>query len=83
MNRSLLAFAAILVMSAGCAAPEQRADRTPAPLAVSIVPAQSVSLASSFEAGGVVRARSTATCTSAPGITCGAGLRSSRWTLVR
>ena len=60
MTRSLIAFAAVVVVNAGCAAPQPPAARTSAPLAVSIAPAQSVSLASSFEAGGVVRARATA-----------------------
>jgi multidrug efflux pump subunit AcrA (membrane-fusion protein) len=60
VNRLLLSFVAVLVLSPGCAAPTDRGAPAPAPLAVSIVPVQSAALASSFEAGGVVRARTTA-----------------------
>jgi multidrug efflux pump subunit AcrA (membrane-fusion protein) len=60
VNLPLLLSAAALVLMAGCAAPPESGSPAPAPLAVSIVPVESAALASSFEAGGVVRARNTA-----------------------
>ena len=59
-QRPILCVAAVAVLSAGCGASSE--DRTPAsaPLAVSIIPVRSAELEASFEAGGVVRARTTA-----------------------
>jgi multidrug efflux pump subunit AcrA (membrane-fusion protein) len=60
VNRYLLTFIGVAVLGAGCASPPEQAERAPAPVAVSIVAAESTALTSSFEAGGVVRARATA-----------------------
>ena len=60
MHQSSLVSAAALVLMAGCSAPPESRAPAPAPLAVSIVLAESATLQSSFEAGGVVRARNTA-----------------------
>jgi RND family efflux transporter MFP subunit len=60
MNRFLLSFAAVALVSAGCSTPPERAVQASTPVAVSIVAAHAVALPSSFEAGGVVRARATA-----------------------
>jgi multidrug efflux pump subunit AcrA (membrane-fusion protein) len=60
VNHLLLLSAAGFVLMAGCAAPPEASSPAPAPLAVSIVPVESAALESSFEAGGVVRARNTA-----------------------
>ena len=60
MNQRLLFVAAALVLVAGCSAPPETRSPAPAPVAVSIVQAESAALESSFEAGGVVRARNTA-----------------------
>ena len=60
MNQPLLLSAAGVVLMVSCAAPPEASSPAPAPLAVSIVPAESAPIESSFEAGGVVRARTTA-----------------------
>jgi multidrug efflux pump subunit AcrA (membrane-fusion protein) len=60
VNRPLLSLIVVATLSAGCAAPAERGDQAAAPIPVSIVPAQLGDMASSFEAGGVVRARTTA-----------------------
>jgi multidrug efflux pump subunit AcrA (membrane-fusion protein) len=60
VNQPLLLTAAGLVLMVGCSAPPESRAPAAAPLAVSLVPAESVALESSFEAGGVVRARTTA-----------------------
>jgi multidrug efflux pump subunit AcrA (membrane-fusion protein) len=60
MNRLVLSFAAVVLLSVGCATPPEGAEQEPSPVAVSIVSAESAALASSFEGGGVVRARTTA-----------------------
>jgi RND family efflux transporter MFP subunit len=60
VNRPLISFVAVVVLTTGCAAPPQRAEQAAPPIVVSTVAAQFAELASSFEAGGIVRARSTA-----------------------
>ena len=60
MNHPLLFSAAGFVLMAGCAAPPEPDAPARAPLVVSTVQAESAALESSFEAGGVVRARNTA-----------------------
>ncbi len=60
MNRPLVSIAAALLLSGGCASPPEGGQPAPPPLAVSTTTARSVEWTSSFEAGGVVRARSTA-----------------------
>jgi RND family efflux transporter MFP subunit len=49
---------------AGCSVPPESRSPAPAPIAVSIVQAESAAIESWFEAGGVVRARNTATVAS-------------------
>jgi len=63
VNRLLFPIAAV-VLGTGCAATEEHAERAAAPLAVSIVSAETVSMTSVFEAGGIVRARATAAISS-------------------
>lgn len=60
MNRPLVSIAAALLLSGGCASPPEGGQPAPPPLAVSTTTARSVEWTSSFEAGGVVRARGTA-----------------------
>jgi RND family efflux transporter MFP subunit len=63
VNRRLLPFIALIALvlvSTGCGTPAERTASEASPLAVSIVAVQSAPLPSSFEAGGVVRARTTA-----------------------
>ena len=60
MNRPLLSIVAAAALSASCSSPEHRAEQSAPPVAVSTVQARLAAIASAFEAGGVVRARSTA-----------------------
>lgn len=60
MKRPLLSWLAVLILSTGCGTTRERGAPAPAPLTVSIVAAQSTTWTSSFEAGGIVRARATA-----------------------
>jgi multidrug efflux pump subunit AcrA (membrane-fusion protein) len=59
VNR-LLSIVAAVGLTTGCASPQEHAEVASVLLAVSIVPAETVSMTSAFEAGGVVRARATA-----------------------
>lgn len=59
MNR-LSSFVSVLILSTSCTAPRDGPAAAQTPIAVSTVAAQSVEWTSSFEAGGVVRARNTA-----------------------
>jgi RND family efflux transporter MFP subunit len=59
-----LPLVAVVLLGAGCSAPPERTAQASPPAAVSIVVVRSAALASSFEAGGVVRARTTATIAS-------------------
>jgi multidrug efflux pump subunit AcrA (membrane-fusion protein) len=60
VNRLLLPFIALVLVTTGCAAPAERTASAATPVVVSIVAVHSEPLPSSFEAGGVVRARTTA-----------------------
>jgi RND family efflux transporter MFP subunit len=60
VNRPLVSIAAALLLSGGCASPPESGQPAPPPLAVSTITARSVEWTTSFDAGGVVRARSTA-----------------------
>ena len=60
MNRPLVSIAAALLLSGGCASPREGGQPAPPSLAVSTITVHAVEWTSSFEAGGVVRARSTA-----------------------
>lgn len=60
MTRTLLATVALAVLSAGCGAPARHDEADAPPTVVSMARAEMTSVASSFEAGGIVRARATA-----------------------
>lgn len=60
MKRSFLFLVAAATVSAACSSPRERQETPAPPVGVSMVQAQLAAIASSFEAGGVVRARSTA-----------------------
>ena len=60
MIRTFPSVVAIAALSAGCGAPPGGVQPAASPVAVTTVQAQLASVESSFEAGGVVRARSTA-----------------------
>lgn len=62
MNRLLLSVVAVAVAApgSGCSSPQDRAGQPAPPVAVTTIAAKLAAVASSFEAGGVVRARSTA-----------------------
>lgn len=60
----VLALFALPALAAGCRATPPQAAAKASPVAVTTVRAESTTLASSFEAGGVVRARSTAVVSS-------------------
>ncbi len=64
MTHHQLPLVAVMLLSAGCSAPPERAAHAAPPVDVSTVVVRSAALASSFEAGGVVRARTTATIAS-------------------
>ena len=59
-----VALSGLATLAAGCRAPSPQTTAQPAPVAVSLGRATSTTLVSSFEAGGVVRARSTAAVSS-------------------